>query len=76
MMMMMSERFFTDLKQTASNLQKLAILYGSVSARDNRVFSRVHATLHPALSVRPSVGRSVGLLVRHTFTFFLPILFL
>ena len=29
------------------------------------IFSRVHATLHPALSVRPSVG----LLARHTFTF-------
>ena len=33
-------------------------------------FSRVHATLHPALSVRPSVGWSVGRSVYHTFTFF------
>ena len=36
------------------------------------VFSRVHATLQPALSVRPSVGRSVG---RSHFTFIM-ILFL
>ena len=33
------------------------------------IFSRVHATLHPALSVRPSVGLSVTLLL------FLSILF-
>ena len=32
-------------------------------------FSRVHATLQPALSVRLLVGRLVSLSVRYTFTF-------
>ena len=44
-------------------------------AEVGRVFSRVHATLLSALSVRPSVRLSVRQSVRHAFIFF-SILFL
>ena len=47
-------------------------LYSSIQNLDfyvRKFFSRVHATLHPALSVRPSVRRSVRPSVRHTLLF-------
>ena len=37
---------------------------------ENYIFSRVHATLQPALSVGRLVGWSVGRLVRHALLFF------
>ena len=42
----------------------------------NSFFSRMHATLHPALSVRPLIGRLVGWSVGHTSTFFINFIFL
>ena len=53
-----------DWMATISVLMSLLVCVGLLH------FSRVHATLHPALSVCPSIRRSVGWSIRHTFTIF------
>ena len=43
--------------------------HGATNLKAFTVFSRVHATLQPAFSVGPSVGRSVGWLVGRSVGF-------
>ena len=54
---------------------KMTLRYFIFARHSSLVFSRVHATLQPALSVGRSVGWSVGRSVGHTLLFFM-ILFL